>query len=82
MLYFAYRAKVLFARKHYGTLWFPLWYAGGLAYAVGVAPWKFQRMAQRPFSLRALLSTQRALLRAFLDGLRKGRIQASDYRDE
>ena len=79
MLYFAYRAKVLFARKHHPAIWFFFWYLFGIAYAAILAPLKFLRMSHRPLTLSAFLATQMALLRAFFDGLRKGRIAAADY---
>ena len=79
MLYFAYRAKVLFARKHHPLPWFVVWYAMGLFYAGLVAPIKFLLMGHRRLTPWALLSTQSALLRAFLDGLLKQKIAAADY---
>ena len=79
MLYFAYRAKVLFARKHHPLPWFVAWYVFGLAYAGLIAPFKFLRMGHRRMTPRAFFSTQSALLRAFLDGLLKRKIVATDY---
>ena len=79
MLYFAYRAKVLFARKHQARLWFPVWYAFGLAYAFSVGPLKFLVWSGRSASWSDLRAMQRALTGAFLDGLGKDRIEGADY---
>jgi len=65
MLYLAYRAKVLFARKHHPVWWFLVWYVFGFIYAATIAPGKFSRSScQETWPIR------RALVTAFIDGIR------------
>ena len=69
MLYLAYRAKVLFAKKILPSLYFPIWYLGAYVYAASIAPWKFSRSSGISFSL-----IQKALISAFADGLKDNKI--------
>jgi len=80
ILYFAYRAKVLFAQKHQSSIWFPIWYGIGLTYAAILAPLKFAFWSREAGSLTAILSLQKALVRAFLDGVGLRKIEETDYR--
>jgi GT2 family glycosyltransferase len=80
ILYFAYRAKVLFAKKHQPPLWFPIWYSIGLSYAALFAPLKFALWSRAARSWKTIRSLQGALVRAFVDGLAKRRIEEADYR--
>lgn len=79
MLYFAYRAKVRFARKHQSAVWFALWCPLAAAYAVLVAPAKFDRISTGPSVPGRRGVLRRVLARAFRDGLRLDRIRAEDF---
>jgi len=74
MLYLAYRAKVLFARKHHNALWFMMWFAAGLTYSILIAPRKFARMSNR-----AENTLRRPLVQAFIDGVRMLTIQPKSF---
>lgn len=65
MLYLAYRAKVLFARKHHTIWWFIVWYTIGFSYAATLAPYKFAKLSGKKSRL-----IRKALILAFVDGLR------------
>lgn len=69
MLYLAYRAKVLFAKKILPWWYFPIWYPVALVYAATVAPRKFARSSNS-----AAPNIRRALVFAFLEGLRSDKI--------
>jgi GT2 family glycosyltransferase len=64
MLYLAYRAKVLFVRKHHPFWWFPIWWMAGLTYSALFAHIKFARLAKGSTS-----GITSALVAAFWDGL-------------
>lgn len=70
MLYYAYRAKVLFAKKILPFWYFPLWYFVAFIFAAAIAPGRFAKMAKQKNSLRI----RRALIKALLDGLKHNKI--------
>jgi GT2 family glycosyltransferase len=69
MLYLAYRAKVLFAKKILPWWYFPIWYPVALLYAATVAPLRFARSSNS-----SAQNIRRALISAFLEGLRNDKI--------
>lgn len=69
MLYLAYRAKVLFAKKILPRWYFPIWYLVAFAYAAFVAPSRFARASKG-----ATTEIRGALVRAFVDGLKSDKI--------
>ena len=79
MLYYAYRAKVLFAASIQPWWYFPLWYLCSLGYAGLIAPRKFARASGRKYKARIL---RRVLLMAVLHGWRRGPINPKDFRGE
>lgn len=77
MLYFAYRAKVLFAKKILPAWYFPVWYGVAYAYSVAMAPAKFSKLSgRRAPEIRA------ALRKAFLDGATNNKISPHHYEQE
>lgn len=75
MLYFAYRAKVLFAKKIFPCWYFFLWYWIAVVYAALIAPRKFIKMAGEGDV--GLL--RKSLLRALKDGAKLDHITEDDW---
>ncbi|MBU0539252.1 MAG: glycosyltransferase family 2 protein [Gammaproteobacteria bacterium] len=69
MLYFAYRAKVLFAKKILPWWYFPIWYLAGLTFSATVAPRRFAQVSGGEVSI-----IRKALMSAFLIGLKENKI--------
>lgn len=74
MLYLAYRAKVLFAKKIQPFWYFPVWLLASLIYGVFVAPVKFSRL-----SGVGAQAIRPVLLSALIDGIVKDKIRIEDY---
>lgn len=69
MLYFAYRAKVLFAKKILPEFYFPFWFACALIYSTIISPSRFSRLSGRDAS-----NIRRALIAALIVGRRNNKI--------
>lgn len=69
MLYLAYRAKVLFAKKILPWWYFPIWYTFALGYAAIVAPQRFGASSDSDIT-----KIRRALVSAILEGLSTNKI--------
>ena len=76
MLYLAYRAKVLFAKKILPWWYFPIWYGLALGYAATVSPVRFARQAKYARS-----EIRNALVSAMHDGLRNNKIMPPESGD-
>jgi GT2 family glycosyltransferase len=69
MLYFAYRAKVLFAKKILPVWYFPVWFALAIVFTNFVAARRFAKAGERP-----LAPIRKSLMSALFEGLRNDKI--------
>lgn len=69
MLYFAYRAKVLFAKKILPVWYFPIWFLLAIIFTRFVAAKRFAKAGERP-----LAQVRKSLMSALFEGLRNDKI--------
>ena len=69
MLYFAYRAKVLFAKKILPFWYFPIWFALAIIFTQLVAVERFAKASEHPIA-----QIRKSLMSALLEGLRNNKI--------
>lgn len=69
MLYLAYRAKVLFAKKSLPVFYFPFWYISAVIYCATISAQRFAR-----YSNTGRHQIRKMLVKALLDGLKSDKI--------